>query len=441
MTSSYQLDTSVEEVESTTAEVSEKETLSRRKFLSAAGLGLGVASVGLSTLPFVSTPAFAADKSTNAKKVAKTSYGASTADKKIQVVSLERLEEPASKVIPKAGFAFVSGAAGGEWTMHENRRAFDDYRIAAKRLVGLSWNDIDTSTKLLDLDLASPVIIAPMGAHAMVHESGEQMTAKGAELANTLYCSSGASNATLEQIAKSTKGPKWFQLYYNNDEEVTKSLLTRAKNAGYTAIILTADALGPGQPENFIAMGSPFRPDRSFGNHDPKMGGSGDFFNQKTALTTKDIQFIKEFTGLPVIVKGILRPDDAEKFIQAGADAIQVSNHGGRQIDGVPASMTALPAIAKIVNKRVPIILDGGVRRGIDIVRAIAMGATAVAVGRPILYGLGLGGSQGVKSVIDFLNKDLVAAMILSGAGKLSDLDPSYIDIVGENAKYDVYNG
>ncbi|AQW81218.1 alpha-hydroxy-acid oxidizing protein [Campylobacter pinnipediorum] len=438
MSLSNELDTSTKEVEVTTQKASENDALSsRRKFLSAAGLGLGV----VSTLPFVSTPVLADEKTTTkTKKLAKTAYGASTAEKEIKVVSLERLQDEVKKVVPKAGFEFVSGAAGGEWTMHENRRAFDDYRIAPKRLVGLSWNDIDTSTKLLGLDMASPIMVAPMGAHAMIHEGDERATAKGAGLANTLYCSSGASNATLEQIANATNGPKWFQLYYNNDEGVTKSLLTRAKNAGYSAIILTADALGPGQPENFIAMGSPFRPDRLFGNHDPKMGGKGNFFDQKTALTTKDIEFIKSFTGLPVIVKGILRPDDAKRFVEAGADAIQVSNHGGRQIDGVPASMTALPAIAKAVNKKVPIILDGGVRRGIDIVRAIAMGANAVAVGRPMLYGLGLGGSLGVKSVIEFLNKDLVAAMILSGAGKLADLNPSYIDIVGENAKFNKYN-
>ncbi|QEY25368.1 alpha-hydroxy-acid oxidizing protein [Neisseria zalophi] len=432
------LNTPSEEKEKSASAILKDNGISRRKLL-AAGAGLGA-------LPLLGTRAFAANNNSaaaaaTATRARSSAYGASTAEKAIKVVGLDRLEKEASKVIPKAGFAFVSGAAGAEWTMHENRRAFNDYRIAAKRLVGLSRDDIDISTKLLGLNMPSPVMVAPMGAHAMVHERGEIDTSRGAGLANTLYCSSGASNATLEEIARATTGPKWFQLYYNNDEAVTRSLLTRAKKAGFTAIILTADALGPGQPEEFQAMGSPFRPDRNFGNHDPKKGGSGNFFNQKTSLTTKDVQFIKQFTGLPVIVKGILRPDDADKFIRAGADAIQVSNHGGRQIDGVPASMTALPAIAKAVNKRVPIILDGGVRYGIDIVRAIAMGADAVAVGRPMLYGLAMGGAQGVKSVIDYLNNDLKSAMLLSGAAKLSDLNSSYIDIVGENEKFDTYNG
>ncbi len=368
-------------------------------------------------------------------------YMASTAEKKLNIISLDRLQVEARAAIPKAGYAFVSGGAGDEWTLRENRRAFNDYRIAAKRLVGLTNDDIDISTRLLGLNMPSPVMVAPMGAHMMVHEQGEKDTARGAGLANTLYCSSGASNATLEEIAKATTGPKWFQLYWNNDIKVTRSLLSRAKAAGYTAIILTADALGPGQPEDFKAMGSPFRPDATFANHDPKKGGFGNFFDQKTSLTTEDIQFIKTFTGLPVIVKGVLRPDDADRFIRAGANAIQVSNHGGRQIDGVPAGITALPPIVEIVAGRVPVILDGGVRRGIDIVRAVAMGADAVAIGRPMMYGLGLGGAQGVQSVIEHINNDLRSTMLLTGAQKLSDLNPNFIEIVGQNEEYSTFEG
>lgn len=408
-----------------------KKTLSRRKLLGAAG-------IGMTALPLLSTQVFAA---ANDAKRPPAPYLASTAEKKINIISLDRLEVEARGVIPKAGYEFVSGGAGDEWTLRENRRAFNDYRIAAKRLVGLTKDNIDISTQLLGLKMQSPIMVAPMGAHAMVHDQGEKDTARGAGLANTLYCSSGASNATLEEIAKATTGPKWFQLYWNNDLQVTRSLLTRAKEAGYSAIILTADALGPGQPDDFKAMGSPFRPDRNFGNHDPKKGGFGNFFDQKTSLTTADIQFIKKLTGLPVIVKGVLRPDDADRFIRAGANAIQVSNHGGRQIDGVPASITALPPIVKAVNKRVPVILDGGIRRGIDIIRAVAMGADAVAVGRPMLYGLGLGGAQGVESVINFLNDDLKSTMLLTGAAKLSDLNPDYIEIVGQNEEYSTFKG
>ena len=216
---------------------------------------------------------------------------------------------------------------------------------------------------------------------------------------------------------------------------MTRSLLDRAKAAGYSAIVLTADALGPGQPDDFKAMGSPFRPDMVFGNHDPERGGSGNFFDQKLDLDTDAIKFIKDQTGLPVIVKGLLRADDADRSISAGADAIQVSNHGGRQIDGVPASIAALPDVVATVDGRVPVIMDGGVRRGIDVVRALAMGADAVAVGRPVLYGLGLGGAQGVQSVLEHLRAELQSAMLLSGAAKLADLDPSFINLVGASAE------
>jgi len=333
-------------------------------------------------------------------------------------------------VIPEAGFELVSGAAGDEWTLRENRRAFDDFRIEPKRLRGVSA-DVD----LLGHKLPFPFFTAPMGAHGMVHEEAEVATARGTGMAGTIYCSSGASHRTLEEIAEATQGPKWFQLYWNNDIEVTKSLLSRAKASGYSAIVLTADALGPGMPEDFKAMGAPFRQDMVFGNHDPARGGSGDFFDQKVDLGPDAIKFIKDQTGLPVIVKGLLRADDADTAIKAGAAAIQVSNHGGRQIDGVPAAIAALPDVVKIVDGRVPVIMDSGIRRGIDVIRALAMGADAVAVGRPVMYGLGLGGAQGVQSVLEHLQAELQSAMLLTGAAKLADLDPSYINLVGASAE------
>ncbi|PVA11077.1 histidine kinase [Pelagivirga sediminicola] len=404
---------------------------SRRNFLGATALGLG-------TLPFVSPAAAqttdaAAEAAAN-DAVKPSAYGASTAGKPLDIISLDRLDTAVQEVIPEAGYQFVSGAAGDEWTLRENRRAFDDFRIEPKRLRGVS-SDVDLSIDLLGQTLPFPIFTAPMGAHGMVHEEAEVATARGTGMAGTLYCSSGASHRTLEEIAEATQGPKWFQLYWNNDIEVTKSLLKRAKDAGYSAIVLTADALGPGMPDDFKAMGAPFRQDMVFGNHDPERGGSGNFFDQKVDLDLDAIKFIKDQTGLPVVVKGLLRGDDADRCIGAGADAIQVSNHGGRQIDGVPASIAALPDVAHAVNGRVPVILDSGVRRGIDVIRALAMGANAVAVGRPVMYGLGLGGAQGVQSVLEHLGQDLRSAMLLTGAAKLSDLDPSYINLVGPSAE------
>jgi len=176
-------------------------------------------------------------------------------------------------------------------------------------------------------------------------------------------------------------------------------------------------------------MGSPFPPGLVFANHDPKQGGRGQFLNQKIDLTPADIAWVKSITGLPVIVKGLLRGVDADLCIRAGADAIQVSNHGGRAIDGVPASITVLAEVVKHVNGRVPVIFDSGIRRGIDVLRALALGATAIAVGRPVLYGLALGGPKGVQSVLQQLRHELSAAMLLAGASSVRQLGASYLRV------------
>lgn len=401
---------------------------------------LGYAATVIGTMPFAGISLAQTTSSGSTAKAAPgaaadSGYGASTANAEIDVISLSALEEPFKAAIPEAGYVFVTGAKGDEWTLRENLRAMEDFRIVTHRLTGVSPDALNLSVNILGHKLPYPFFVAPMGAHRMVHEEGEVATARGAGMAGTIYCSSGASNKTLEEIAKATDGPKWFQLYFNQDVSVTKSLLKRAKKAGYSAIVLTADALGPGMPDRFRAMGAPFRSDMTFGNHDPAHGGTGNFFAQKVALTPDDIKMIKDETGLPVIVKGILRAEDVDPIIAAGADAIQVSNHGGRQIDGVPAAISALPLVAKAVNGRVPIIMDSGIRRGIDVIRALSMGATCVAVGRPALYGLAVGGAPGVKSVLDALAAELRSDMLMAGARSVADLDSSYISVTGPSAE------
>lgn len=408
----------------------------RRSFLGYTAAAIGAIPFSGVALAQNTTPSESTNKAASgAAAVAASDYGASTANAEIDVISLPALEKPFKEAIPEAGYVFVTGAKGDEWTLHENRRAMNDFRIVTHRLTGVSPEELDLSIELLGHKLPYPFFVAPMGAHGMVHEEGEVATARGAGMAETIYCSSGASNKTLEQIAQATDGPKWFQLYFNQDVNVTKSLLKRAKDAGYSAIVLTADALGPGMSDRFREMGVPFRSDMNFGNHDPAHGGSGNFFAQKAALTPEDIKMIKDETGLPVIVKGILRAEDVDPIIAAGADAIQVSNHGGRQIDGVPAAISALPLVAKAVDGRVPIIMDSGIRRGVDVIRALCMGATCVAVGRPVLYGLGVGGAPGVKSVLDALAAELRSDMLLTGAQSVADLDASYISVTGPSAE------
>ncbi|MDX0315728.1 histidine kinase [Sinorhizobium meliloti] len=377
-------------------------------------------ALGASAFTFAGTTALAESAG---KKTTTVSPSSNVKNDALSIVNLDLLEEQAKGSLSDFAFAFVSGAAGDEWTLRENRRAFDDFPIMTRRLTGISSKTIDVRLKILDAELPSPIMVAPMGVHGLVHQEGEVATASGAGAAGALYQSSGASNRTMEDIARATSGPKWFQLYFNNDLGITRSLLQRATAAGYSAIVLTVDALGAGQSDRVRRLGQPFPPGLTFANHDPRFGGAGDFRDQKQGLTWADISFCHEVSGLPVIVKGLLRPEDALHAVKAGAAAIQVSNHGGRQIDGVPASITVLPQVADAVGGQVPIILDGGIRRGIDVFRALALGANAVAVGRPILYGLGVGGPAGVKSVLDFLSAELKTTMLLAGVEKLNAID------------------
>ncbi len=350
-------------------------------------------------------------------------------DKAFGIVSCDLLETAAKRVLSAGAYAFIAGGAGDEWTLRENRRAFDDFPILPRRLTGLSADNIELRINLLGHDLPYPIIVAPMGACELAHPEAERAAAAGTGAAQALYTASGASNKPLEAIAKATTGPKWFQLYFNADAGVTRGLLQRARAAGYSAIVLTVDALGPGQSDEFIRLGRPFPRDMTFGNHDPRYGGTGNLLNGKLALSFDDIGIVREHSGLPVIVKGILRPQDALAAVAAGAAAIQVSNHGGRHLDGVPASITVLREVVDALTGRVPVILDGGIRRSIDVFRALALGAQAVAVGRPVLYGLALGGASGVRSVLAHLQDELRSAMLLAGARRVTEISRDFLRV------------
>lgn len=391
---------------------------SRRSFFEVAGVGMAAVLAG----------AAAPGAPTTSQPVAPGAAQAGTqaaGERPMKVVSLADIEAQAHALMSEAAWAFVAEGSGDQWTLGENRRAFNDYPIMPHRLRGVDGTKVAMGVQLLGHDLPYPILVAPSGVHLFVHPTAEAATAGGAGMAGALYTASGASTLPLEAIAKATTGPKWFQAYLNSDEGVTKDILLRAKAAGFTAIVLTADALGPGMSDHFIRLGMPFPPGMTFGNNDPRYGGSGNFLAQKTALTLDDIGMIRTLTGLPVVVKGLLRGVDAKDAVSAGAGAIQVSNHGGRQIDGVPASVSALPEVVEAVGGRVPVLLDGGIRRGIDVFRALALGATAVATARPILYGAAVGGPAGVAAVLEHLRDELHQTMLLSGAQTIADIGRS----------------
>lgn len=386
-------------------------TVSRRNLLQGAGIGVALASLGKAASASVVDNPSLAPKSRQIPD-----------DKSLQIISLDRLELQAQKVLSDGAYAFISGGAGDEWTLHENRRAFSDFPILTHRLVGISAKQIDLTIDLLGHKLPYPILSSPAGVHTFAHPDGEIASAAGVGAAGTIFQSSGASAKPLEAIAKAGAGPKWFQLYFNADLGVTRSLLDRARAAGYTAIMVTADALGPGASDQYVSMGRPLPEGFTFGNHDPRYGGMGNFKNQKIDLTPADIEFVRTYSGLPVVVKGIMRGADADEAIKAGASAIQVSNHGGRQLDGVPAAITVLPDVVAHVQKRVPVIFDSGIRRGIDVFRAISLGADAVALARPMLYGLSVGGVKGVQSVFEHLRDELHLAMLLAGVQSVKAL-------------------
>lgn len=274
--------------------------------------------------------------------------------------------------------------------------------------------------------LEHPLLIAPMGAHMFVHPEGEVIAAAGAEKAGALYESSGASNRSLEDIAKASKGPKWFQLYFNADAGVTRSLLERAKAAGYSAIIITTDALGPRTSDAFLSMSSPFPAGATFGNHDPRYGGKGDFFNQKVELTPADIEFVKKSPGCQSLSR-------ASSEVRMQWSPLMQEQMPSRCLIMVVARLMVFLLPSASCRK---LLQESGTKfrsfltavfAGVDVVRAISLGATAVAVGRPVLYGIAAGGVGGVASVIEHLKTELRTAMLLSGARTLKDLAQGFI--------------
>lgn len=401
---------------------------SRRKFV---GTAFGASALAMMTggLPTRALAQTAPGKPAQAPQP--KPYVAGSSERKLDIINLYDLEAEARKVIPEGPFGYISSGAGDEWTLRENTRSFDDVQILPRQLAGVGMPDI--STTLLGTRVGSSIFIPPMAAHGLAHASAEIGTARGAAEAGVLFCTQTLANTPLEEIAKAGAGPKWFQLYYNKDAGVNRELIARAKAAGNTAIVFTVDLEWPGNREADLRTGFAFPETLLFPNMPTAKPGvklaelSAGF---KRELDFSDIEFIRNESGLPVIVKGILTPENAKECIKHGASAIQVSNHGGRQLDGVPAAFAALRGIVEAVGEgknSVPVFLDGGVRRGTHVFRALAMGASAVAVGRPTLYGLSLGGSQGVKSVFDLINQELRLTMKLAGCARIEDVTRTFV--------------
>lgn len=356
-------------------------------------------------------------KNNPADNVKSSEYKPPTGEAALKIASLEDLEDQASKVIPEGAFAFISQGADNQVTLRDNRKALQRIRLLPRYLSKQPAPDL--TMEILGHKLSMPIITAPMGAHGLAHTSGELGSAKGTGDAGTLFTASTAANETIEDMAAATTGPKWFQLYLHDERNLSLDLLKRAKAAGYSAIVFTIDAFAPGASDETVRLGF------SFPQSLPLVNSGGSRF--KSSLGWDDLEFIQKNSDLPVILKGVVTPELADKAIKNGVAGIQVSNHGGRGLDGVPAAIDLLPDVVAAVGKRVPIIFDSGIRRGTDVFKALALGADAVALGRPILYGLALGGSEGVKSVYDRIAEELSRAMMIAGVANIKEIDSGFI--------------
>ncbi len=351
------------------------------------------------------------------------------------------LEEHARTVMEPEPYWYAAGAAGSGATHRANRAAFDDWRIVPRMLTGATGRD--ASTTVLGTPMPAPVLTAPVGVQGIMHPDAELAVARvTAELGIPMILST-VSSYTLEQVAEASgDGPRWFQLYWPNDEDICASFLARAKAAGFSALVLTLDTWMLGwRPHDLDNAYLPFLSGKGLATYfsDPVFR-DGLEKEPETDLMAAVLRWLPMFTGTdhtwdnlafirehwdgPILLKGIQHVDDARRAADEGMDGIVVSNHGGRQVDGAIASLDALPGIVEAVGDRLEVLFDSGIRTGADILKAVALGAKAVLVGRPWVYGLALGGQEGVRHVLRSLLADLDLGLALSGNSSLADLGP-----------------
>lgn len=397
------------------------------------------------------------------------------AGKKLSVnASFERLEQKAKKKISKEAFAYIAGGAGSEATMNENRRAFERWQIVPNMLKNVS--ERDTTIELFGQKLPTPILIDPIGVLEMVHPQADIAVAKAAARLGIPYIFSNQASKPMEACAQVMgDSPRWFQLYWSKSNELVQSLVQRAERSGCKAIAVTLDTTllgwrtrdldvaylpfleGKGiaqytsdpvfqklldEPEETVEIKreitlQAIRGLISMVNNYP---GDGFFRKLKSgrpikavrkfvsiysnpATTWDDLSFLRQSTKLPIILKGIVHADDARKALDAGIDGIIVSNHGGRQTDGSIATLDALPKIVEVIQDKIPVLLDSGIRGGADVIKALALGAKAVCVGRPYVYGLAVGGEQGVYEVMRNIMAEFELTMALAGATNLSEIN------------------
>jgi 4-hydroxymandelate oxidase len=342
-----------------------------------------------------------------------------------QIVSLPEFELHARAMMTHMAYEYVASGAADEHTLHWNRTRYDEILLRPRVLVDVG--QIDMTVPLLGQTLPFPFMLAPTAYQRIVHPDGELGTVRGAGAMGATYVVSSATNTAVEEIARAATAPLWFQLYVQSDLEFTRDVVQRAEGAGCRALCMTVDTPILGARNRQMRAGFHMQPELST-PHLFDMTAHGRLISpERTTLTWDAVTWLRSVTKLPVVLKGILDPDDAALAIDAGAAAIIVSNHGARNLDTTPATIDALPAVAARVAKRVPVLVDGGIRRGTDILKAIALGADATLIGRPHCYGLAVGGAEGVSRVIQILVDELRMAMMLTGRANIRSVDATVL--------------
>ncbi len=344
-------------------------------------------------------------------------------------INLHDYEMAAREIVSPMVWAYVSGGSGDETTLRGNREAFERWRFLPRVLRGME--SVSTTTSVLGHEIVLPVIVGPSGRHGLCHVEGEKATARGAHAAGTIYTMSTAASFAFEEIAAEA-GPWWFQLYIFRDREFTRDLAARAEAAGAAALAVTIDVPARGRREaekrqRFaapagISSALPAAREQSPSPKTTSAISSEITDNFEPAMTWRDLDWLASITTLPILLKGILHADDAARAVEWGARGIIVSNHGGRQLDSAVASLDALPAVAEAVSGRAEVLLDGGVRRGTDVLKALALGARAVMIARPIHYGLAVAGETGVRHVLELLQDEIARDLMLLGASSPGDV-------------------
>jgi len=351
-------------------------------------------------------------------------------------INIGDFERAARERMERTAFEYYAGAACDERTLAANCDAFGRILIRPRVLVDVSR--VDLATRVLGESIAMPIMLAPTAFNRLAHPDGECAAARAAAKAGTLMVASTLSTCTLEEIAAAGAGPLWFQLYVYKDREVTKALVARAERAGFRALVLTVDTPLLGRRERDVRNRFALPEHLAVANFasikmDAERWGTQSSFSAyvhnlfDASLTWEAVAWLRSLTTLPILLKGILTAEDARLAVDHGADGIIVSNHGGRQLDGSTPAIVALPEVVDAVGGRTPVFMDGGIRRGTDVLKALALGARAVLIGRAYLWGLAADGEAGVSAVLSLLRDELQLAMALAGRPTIASIDRSAV--------------